>query len=59
MVFRYGQWVQLHPRYFPISGSRDECLDRVRIKRGADPKFRRRWRGWRAVAVRYDDSVLI
>ena len=55
---RYGQWVPMHPRHFPVCGSRNECLDRVRIKLGTDPAFKRRWWGWSFVAVRYDDAVL-
>lgn len=56
---RYGKWVPMHPKHFPVSGSRNEVLDRVYIRAGQDHAFRRKWRGWQFMAVRFDDSVIL
>ncbi len=58
VVHRYGVWVPLFPRYFPVSGSKQECLDRVRIKIGSDPVFKKRWWGWNFAAVPVHDQVM-
>lgn len=57
VVHRQGQWIPLFPRYFLPSGSKQECLDRVRIKLGADKVFKRRWWGWHFAAASIHDQV--
>lgn len=46
IAFSRGRSRILSPKYFPICGSRHEAADRVKLRLGADPEFRHRWRGW-------------
>lgn len=58
-MHKAGEWVPLFPKRFPMCGSEDEVYDRVRIRMGQDPVFKRRWLGWHVVAVKVDKSFEI
>ena len=45
--------------HFGVASSKDELLSRVRHALMANPEFRRKWWGWRFVAVRVDDAIVV
>lgn len=59
VAHRAGRFVRLTPRYIRPSGTRDELLDRVRLRCGMDPEFAARFDGWQVYAVRFDDCVFV
>lgn len=58
LAHKQGKWTLMHPKHFPVCGSRNEALDRVRIRLGQDREFRLRWHGHQFLAVRFDDMVM-
>lgn len=59
MAWRHGRGRIITPEFIRLSGSKDELLERVRIRCGLDEGFRRRFDGARISAFRLDDSILI
>ena len=59
VAHKSGKWVPLTPEIFPISGTREEALERIRLKAGSSRRFRKGFDGWWLHAVRFDDGVRI
>jgi hypothetical protein len=59
LVSRAEEFVPMTPRRIPFCGSANEVLDRVRLTAARDKQFARKWAGWRFLAVRHDDAVVV
>lgn len=52
-------FVPMTPKRIPFCGTEHEVLDRVRLTAARDKEFARKWAGWRFLAIRHDDGVLL
>lgn len=57
VAHRAGKWIPLSTSRFPVCGSYDEVIERVRIRCKVDPDFARRWRGYHLTGCRIDKQV--
>lgn len=54
-----GSFVPMTPKRIPFCGTENEVLDRVRLTAARDKDFARKWAGWRFLAIRHDDGVML
>lgn len=53
------RFVPMTPKRIPFCGTENEVLDRVRLTAARDKEFARKWAGWRFLAIRHDDGVVL
>ena len=59
-LFKYGRIVPLFPTFLETPcGSRDEVIERIRIKLALNPEARQRWAGCHIVPVNFAEYVSI
>lgn len=62
LAHRNGQFRPLWVAYadeLPVSDSRQELQQRLALKVGNDPVFRRKYEGWNFAVARFDDQLTI
>lgn len=53
------EYVPMFPRRMPTCSTATEAMERMRITRGKDKEFARKFAGYRFIPVRIDDAVLV
>lgn len=58
-TFGPDAYIPMTPKRIPFCGTENEVFDRVRLAAARDKQFARKWAGWRFLAIRHDDGVLL
>lgn len=59
VAYRAGRWISVTPEIFPMSGTREEAQDRIRLKVGQSIELRTKFNGWWFYPVRFDDGIQV